>query len=240
MRDDDDIDDHELVFLLSEEGRKASAADAARSKGGRRHKGSQPGLSGKERKAAFDRRRRMLEWAAAFTELAGRLSRERMCRLEALRILPDAFLAALDQEQEDAVRDWKLITGRNGGPETWKECLALQAWRGDRAQRPPAGPPRNFPTSRYEENWLYRLEKQIAGEDRRIGGRDFDLDFQHRQSLKRALNRPGPVKNLRLRSGKTRPAVTAYAAGAARAIEPTPDLKRQYLERLKKKRPRRK
>src|SRR5262245_22308951 len=205
--DDDDIDPAELAWLLSEAGRQESAEDARRANGGRRPKGSsagssRKGMTGKERKAQHDRRQRMLGWAAALTALAGRLSRKDMDRVEASGILPDAFLAELDQQWERAVRDWEMATGRRGGPETWEECLALQAWRYDQTQRDPAPPPRNFPTARYEEPWGSRIAKQVARENKDIAGSDFPLDFQFQQSLKRALDRVGPVKDLKLRSGE--------------------------------------
>ena len=70
----------------------------------------------------------------------------------------------------------------------------------------------------------------------------FPIDFQFRQTLKRALDRVGPVKDLKLRSGGKRPAVTAYASSSARAVETTEELCRRYLEQLArlKRRPRRK
>ncbi len=249
MADDDfdDLGDEEqaaLDWLMSDAGRKACAEwaeeEARRSRGGRRPKGSPLGKTGKERKAEFDRRQRMLGWADDHTELARRLPREKMDRFEASRIRPDAALAELKAQWELDVIDWQRATGLTGGPQTKRECLALQAWREDRSRRPPAPPPRDWPTARYEEPWLQRVEQQVQNE-RADGGPDFPTDYAFRQALKRALARVGPVKDLKLRSGGKRPAVTAYAAGAARSIEPTEELCRLYLAELAKvKRRRRK
>jgi hypothetical protein len=248
MKGDDDFSDEELAALAwldTDEGRQAcaewAAAEARRAKGGRPRKGSTPGKTGnKERKAEFDRRQRMLGWADDHTELARRLPREQMDRVEASRIFPDKFLAELDAKWGLDVRDWERATGRTGGPQTKRECLALQAWRHDRARRPPAPPPRNWPTARYEEPWFQRIEQQVQNEHAG-GAPDFPTDYAFRQALKRALARVGPVKDLKLRSGGKRPAVTAYAAGAARSIEPTEELRRLYLAELAKvKRRRRK
>jgi hypothetical protein len=238
MNDDDEFTDEELAALAwldTDEGRQAcaewAAAEARRAKGGRPRKGSTPGKKGKERKAEFDRRQRMLAWADDHTELARRLPREQMDRFEASRIRPDAFKAELNELWARDVIDLRRALGLTGGPQTKREYLALQAWRQDQARRPPAPLPRNFPTARYEEPWLRRLEEQIQNEGDRGS---FAVDFHYRQALKRALDRVGPVKGLKLRSGKKRPAVTAYAAGAARSIEPTEELRRLYLAGLAK------
>jgi hypothetical protein len=245
MADDDfdDLTDEEqaaLDWFDSDAGRQACAEwaeeEARRAKGGRRPKGSPPGLSGKERAAKLRRERRMERWADDYTELARRLPREQMDRLEASRIFPDVFLAELNKQWELTVAEWKAATGLTDGPQTWADWLALQALRHDRAQRPPAPPPRNYPTARYEEPWDRRIEKQIRAERTPDSRPDFSIDYHYRQALKRALARVGPVKDLKLRSGKKRPAVTA---GAARTIEPTPELRRAYpeqLARLKKRR----
>jgi hypothetical protein len=245
MADDDDFTDEEqaaLDWLMSDAGRKVCAEwaeeEARRSRGGRRPKGSPPGKTGKERKAEFDRRQRRLGWADDHTELARRLPRKKMDQFEASRIRPDAVLAELEVQWERDVIDLEHATGLTGGPQTKREWLALQAWREDRSRRPPAPPPRNFPTARYEEPWLQRLGKEFRGQR---DDEDFRIDFQHAQALKRALDRVGPVKDLKLRSGGKRPAVTAYASSAARSIEPTEELCRLYLAELAKvKRRRRK
>jgi hypothetical protein len=241
MADDDfdDLTDEEhaaLDWLMSDAGRAACAeaeAEAARrSKGGRRPKSSAPGKSGKDRKAEFDRRQRRLAWADDYTKLAGRLPRQKMDELEESRIRPGEVLTELEARWERDVVDWELITGLPGGPKTKGECLALQAWRHEREGRPPAPPPRNFPTARYEEPWLRRIEKQVRCEHTAGDCPNFPIDYRYRQALKRALSRKGPVKDLKLRSGGKRPAVTAYAAGSPRTVEPTPELCRAYLEQL--------
>jgi hypothetical protein len=182
----------------------------------------------------------MARWADDHNELVARLTREKMDAFEASRIWPDAVLVELNEQWARDVADWQRATGLTDGPRTKREWLALQAWRNDRARRPPAPPPRNFPTARYEEPWFQRFEKQVQNEHAG-GAPDFPTDYAFRQALKRALARVGPVKDLKLRSGGKRPAVTAYAAGAARSIEPTEELRRLYLAELAKvKRRRRK
>jgi hypothetical protein len=169
---------------------------------------------------------------AAFNRLADSLPRWAMDRFEASGVLPQVLMDALDADWRQDVSDWKLATGLDYGPLTRRERLALQAWRQDRAPRPQAGPPRDFPTSRYEEPWLARVGNQVAAENDWDGADSFKNDFAAAEFLRRQLQRVGPVKRLKLKNGNAKPAVTAYAGSEPRHIPTTPELVRQLLARL--------
>jgi hypothetical protein len=204
--------DREIMEALAE-------MEAAAPRRGRRKRGSNRyrGFSAAERKARQRRRERRERMIEAFNRLAHGLPRWAMDQFEASGVLPQALMDALDADWRQDVIDWKLATGLDYGPLTRREKLALQAWRQDRAPRPQAGPPRDFPTARYEEPWLARLGRQVQAENAWDGADSFKNDFAAAEFLRRQLQRVGPVKRLRLRNGRTAPAVTAYNPNHPRA-----------------------
>jgi hypothetical protein len=228
----EDTEEPSLEYIMA----TLAELEAAQPTRGRRRRGSNRprGLTAAQRQAKKRRRERRDAWVAAYNELVRRLPRHQVDRIERSDIHEDHFLSELNAIQEQHARDWEIAFGRPGQPYTREEWLALQAWVYDNLGRPVAGPPRDFPTARYEEPWPQRIGKQVEAENDHDGGGSFENDFAAAEFMRRQLQRVGPVRRLKLRNGRTKPAVTAYPGSDPYPISITPDLARRLLAQLKK------